>query len=412
MNGPTVLAGARLVDGRGLRHSSGDLIIDGTRIVAIGVGDRPRLGHVINLEGLTIVPGLVNAHTHLCLDGGPDPSRTLSEQTPDERRSAAIRRLEGTLLAGVTTIRDLGGVDGLDLALAAEVESGAIVGPRIRASGNVITSPRGHGHWIGVQVKGPSEARRATSRQLRRGAASIKLMATGGMMTGVGMAGAPQLSVDEMRAATDVAHASGVPVAAHAESRLGVIRALSAGVDSIEHGHGGDAEAIDLLLEAGSYLVPTILSDRRIIEEGVAAGTPQEIVDQCAVLADQLVPFLEAAIRAGVRVAAGNDGGAPLVGLHEIVAELELYVEHGMTPQAAIAAATSTAADLLRLPAVGRIEVGCVADLVVLRDDPLVDIRALASPIAVMKGGEFVWFDLPSPTGVKPERRMTAGGVA
>ena len=123
-----------------------------------------------------------------------------------------------------------------------------------------------------------------------------------------------------------------MPVAAHAESRIGVLNAIRAGVDSVEHGHGGDQEAIDLMLERGTALVPTILSDRRIIEHGVAAGIPDFVVEQCEALHESLVTFLEAAIRAGVRIAAGNDGGAPLVPIGDMVDELELYVRHGMTP--------------------------------------------------------------------------------
>ena len=174
-------------------------------------------------------------------------------------------------------------------------------------------------------------------------------MATGGMMTTGRQAGQPQLTIEEMAAAVEEAHKREVPVAAHAESRIGVRNAILAGVDSVEHGHGGDQEVIDLMLERGTALVPTILSDRRIIEHGVAAGIPAFVVEQCEALSESLVTFLEPAIRAGVRIAAGNDGGAPLVPMGDMVGELELYVRHGMTPLAALASATTVTAELFGL---------------------------------------------------------------
>jgi imidazolonepropionase-like amidohydrolase len=207
------------------------------------------------------------------------------------------------------------------------------------------------------------------------------------MMTGGRQAGQPQLTVDEMAAAVEEAHKRGVPVAAHAESRIGILNAVRAGVDSVEHGHGGDQEAIDLMLERGTALVPTILSDRRIIDHGVAAGIPDFVVEQCEALHDSLVVFLEAAIKAGVRIAAGNDGGAPLVPVGDMVGELELYVAHGMDPQAALASATTATARLFGLSDVGLVEAGHVADLLIVDEDPLASISALRSPDVVLRAG-------------------------
>ena len=265
------------------------------------------------------------------------------------------------------------------------------------ASGRVITMTGGHGWWIGRQADGPDAVRRATRKNLRSGATSIKLMATGGMMTTGRQAGQPQLTIEEMAAAVDEAHKREVPVAAHAESRIGVRNAILAGVDSVEHGHGGDQEIIDLMLERGTALVPTILSDRRIIDHGVAAGIPAFVVEQCEALHESLVTFLEPAIRAGVRIAAGNDGGAPLVPMGDMVDELELYVRHGMTPLAALASATTVTAELFGLPDVGLVEPGQVADLLVVDGDPLASIGALRDPVQVLRAGRPV---LDWPAGV------------
>ena len=387
-----LLRDVRIVDARGARPGRFDVAIRGGRIEAIvehgaDVSPASLTGSAFALGGRWVSPGLMNAHAHACLDGGPDPETVLrgENRTQTVLRSAA--RLEAALRAGVTTIRDVGGPDDIDIELAGMIAAGEIPGPRMLASGRVVTMTGGHGWWIGRQADGPDAVRRATCENLRAGARAIKVMATGGMMTTGRQAGQPQLTIEEMAAAVEEAHKREVPVAAHAESRTGVHNAILAGVDSVEHGHGGDDEAIELMLERGTALVPTILSDRRIIDHGVAAGIPDFVVEQCAALHDSLVTFLEAAIRAGVRIAAGNDGGAPLVPIGDMVGELELYVGHGMTPLAALASATTVTAALFGLDDVGLVEPGHAADLLIVDGDPLVSIAALRDPVQVLRGG-------------------------
>ena len=387
-----VLRDVRVVDARGARPGRVDVLIRGGRISAIGERlDIEALGSraatAVPLDGRWVCPGLMNAHSHACLDAGPDPEVVLRGENGTQTVLRSVRRLEAALRAGVTTIRDVGGPDGIDIELAGMIANGEIVGPRMLASGRVVTMTGGHGWWMGRQADGPDAVRRATRQNLRAGAHAIKLMATGGMMTTGRQAGQPQLTVQEMTAAVDEAHKREVPVAAHAESRIGVLNAILAGVDSVEHGHGGDQEAIDLMLLHGTALVPTILSDRRIIDHGVAAGIPDFVVEQCEALHQSLVTFLEAAIGAGVRIAAGNDGGAPLVPIGDMVDELELYVRHGMTPQAALASATTVTASLFRLDDVGLVEEGQIADLLVLDRDPLASIGALRDPLQVLRAG-------------------------
>jgi len=390
-----ILRDARVVDARGPRPARVDILIRGGRIAAIGdagtieTPEQHRTS-VVALGGRWLCPGLMNAHAHACLDGGPDPETALRGENRTQTVLRSARRLEAALRAGVTMIRDVGGPDDIDIELAGMIAAGEIVGPRMLASGRVVTMTGGHGWWIGRQADGPDAVRRATRENLRAGAHAIKLMATGGMMTSGRQAGQPQLTIEEMAAAVDEAHKREVPVAAHAESRVGVLNAIRAGVDSVEHGHGGDHEAIDLMLERGTALVPTILSDRRIIDHGVAAGIPAFVVEQCDALHESLVTFLEAAIRVGVQVAAGNDGGAPLVAIGDMVDELELYVRHGMTPQSALASATTVTAALFGLPDVGLVETGHTADLLVLDGDPLASIGALRDPAQVFRAGVLV----------------------
>jgi imidazolonepropionase-like amidohydrolase len=397
-----LLRGAQVVDARGTRPGTPDILVRDGRIAEIGDGLDGAGAEVIELAGAWICPGLMNAHAHLCLDGGPDPEAVLRAENRTETVLRSAARLEAAVRAGVTTIRDVGGSDGIDIELARLVETGEVLGPRVIASGRVVTMTGGHGWWMGIQADGPDAVRRAARENLRAGAGSIKLMATGGMMTGGRQAGQPQLTVEEMAAAVDEAHKRGVPVAAHAESRIGVLNAIAAGVDSVEHGHGGDEQAIEQMLARRVALVPTILSDRRIIEHGVGAGIPDFVVEQCDALHQSLVVFLERAIEAGVTIAAGNDGGAPLVPIGDMAGELELYRKHGMSTQAALASATTATAALFGLEDVGLVETGYVADLLVLDGDPLASTSALRSPRSIVRGG-VVLEPMTAPLPANPE---------
>jgi imidazolonepropionase-like amidohydrolase len=287
----------------------------------------------------------------------------------------------------VTTIRDVGGPQGIDIALSRLVARGEISGPRMVTAGRVITMTGGHGNWMGVEADGPDAVRRAARGQIKAGATAIKLMATGGMMTTGQVAGAPQLTRDEMAAAVEVAHAVGLPVAAHAEGDEGARNAVLAGVDSIEHGHGMSRETVALMAERGVALVPTIQSDRAIVDAPPHAGIPEFVVEACRRLAPSLDQTLAWAIECSVTIVAGNDGGAPLVHPGDIVSELELLVAHGLSPQEALAAATVSAARLFGLPDVGLIEPRHEADLLVVRGDPLTDVGAMRDPAVVVARG-------------------------
>ncbi|MFN8621509.1 MAG: amidohydrolase family protein [Chloroflexota bacterium] len=388
-----ILRGARIVDGRGLRHERADLLVEGDAIADIAPGglaaDAPRLAgaRVIDLTGLTLAPGLMNAHAHITLDGSADPDATLRGETPTETAIRGARRLEETLRMGVTGIRDVGGVHGIGIALARMVERGEIPGPRMLAAGNVITMTGGHGHWMGVEVDGPDAVRRGVRGQIKAGATTIKVMATGGMMTPGQRAGAPQLTVEEMAAAVEEAHKADKIVAAHVESDEGGRNAVLAGVDSVEHGHGMTAETIALMLDRGTALDPTILSDKAIIEAPPDAGIPAFVVDKCRPLHQSLLDTLEIAFARGVTITAGNDGGAPLVHIGDMAAELAIYVALGMHPRDALASATINDARLFGFERTGYVETGWVADLIALRGDPLADIGALRDPAFVMARG-------------------------
>jgi imidazolonepropionase-like amidohydrolase len=381
-----LLRNARVVDGRGLIAEKTDIHIEGPTITEVG-GPSADAEEVIDVEGRTVCPGLMNAHVHICFDGTADPEPAFLAEDDVESALQALPRLAETLSRGVTTVRDLGGKDHAIFALAKAVEEGLVDGPRIVAAGRVITMTGGHGHWMGIEVDGADEARKATRTMLKSGAGVIKVMATGGMMTSGQLAGAPQLTVAEMAACVEESHKAGIPVAAHVESRDGAANAIDAGVDSIEHGHGLDEELLTRMAADGIVLVPTIACDRVITQNGLEAGVPSFVVDDCARLAPSLEWALGKAIEIGVGIAAGNDGGAPITHPGDIVDELEVYVEKGMTPLEALTSATTATAGLFRLDDVGLVETGHRADLLVIDGNPMASVTALRRPRTVVAGG-------------------------
>jgi imidazolonepropionase-like amidohydrolase len=382
-----VLANARIVDSRGAVAGVSDVQIDGSVISQIGADLRPPDAIVIDVSGKTVCPGLMNAHVHMCFDGSVDPEPAFQRETDVEMALNALPRLAETLSRGVTTVRDLGGNEAVTLSVAAAVADGTVIGPRIVAAGRVITMTGGHGHWMGIEIDGLDEARKASRTMIKAGASVIKVMATAGMMTLGQQAGAPQLTVGEMRACVEEAHKAGLGVAAHVEGRQGAANAIEAGVDSIEHGHGLDEELLERMVAEGIALVPTIACDRAITRVGPEAGIPQFIVDDCARLAPSLEWALRRAIELGVTIVAGNDGGAPLTHSGDIADELDVYVEMGMTPIQALESATTAAAALFGLSGVGLVEPGHRADLLVVDGDPLGSVDALRDPYAVVFGG-------------------------
>ena len=385
-----VISAARIVDARGVVSDRTDIRIEGSRITAVGDVEPGGTVQVIDAAGRTVCPGLMNAHVHVCFDGSADPEPTYRSESDAETAMRALPRLAETLSRGITSVRDLGGKEGVTLALARLGAEDLVAIPRILAAGRVVTMTGGHGHWMGIEVDGPDEARRATRRMLQAGAGVIKVMATAGMMTAGQRAGAPQLGVAEMEACVEEAHEAGVGVAAHVEGTEGAADAIAAGVDSIEHGHGLDEAQLEAMIDAGIVLVPTIACDRAITRRGRAAGIPGFIVDDCARLAPSLERALTRAIELGVRIAAGNDGGAPLTASGDLVDELAVYVELGMTPVQALASATSIAAELFGWPDVGLVEPGHEADLLLVSGDPCESVEALRDPDLVIARGRVV----------------------
>jgi len=391
-----LIRGARIItdpDAEPLRDAA--VLAEQGRIRAVGPTEELEgaagEAEVVDAQGHTLMPGLIDCHVHLTLDPEPDPWPQLNE--PDAICALrAARNAERTLLAGVTTVRDMGAKNFVDVSLRQAIGRGLAVGPHLLVSGHCLVMTGGHGHYIGRQADGPDDLRRAAREQLRAGVDIIKLMATGGVLTPGVQPGAQQLEEAEMAAAVAEGHKAGRRAAAHAQGAAGIKAALRAGVDSIEHGIFLDPEAIHWMVERRVFLVPTLAAIHHILEHGVDGGIPAHAVDKSRACQEHHLRSFQTALTAGVPIAMGTDAGTPFSAHGDNALELELMVRAGMTPRQALAAATTQAARLLGLEKDrGGIREGMRADMLLVAGDPLADITVLRRGLVqVYKSGSEV----------------------
>ena len=362
-----------------------DLAIAGGRIAELRAA-----GGACDFEAACVTPGLVNAHAHVEMSGEPDTMAAIASRRPNERLIAAVENARKSVAAGVTTIRDVGSSHRIAADLRDAIDAGRIPGPRMRAAGEVLCMTGGHGWPVGRAVDSPWDARKAVREQLWAGADCIKLIATGGVLTKGAVPGNAQLTPDELAAAVDEAHRHGMRVAAHAIGTQGIKNALRAGVDSIEHGHMLDDEAIELFKSRHAFLVPTLTAPTCILAHLDDGRQPQHVLDKARTVNEAMLANVRRAYENGVRIAGGSDAGTPY-NYHENYAyEVELmWSLLGMTPLQALHAATAVAAELIGLHG-GTLAVGEPADLLLLARDAGEDVRALRDVQTVIKGGEVV----------------------
>ncbi len=391
----------RVIDGSGDSPREGvAVLVSGNRIAAIGVRNTLRLPantRVVELPGTTLLPGLIDLHSHVLLHPYhevPWEDQVLREAW-GERAARATVHLSATLDAGFTTLRDLGteGAGSLDVGLRNALQKGVIRGPRLIVAEKAIVmrgsyAPRGFAPEIDIPVAAEPAGNlpdlvSVVRGQIARGADVIKVYAD--YRWGPTGTAEPAFTVEELQAAVAVANSSGRPVIAHASSAEGMRRATLAGVQTIEHGDGGTPEVFALMRERGVVLVPTVAAGHAITQYG---GWRPGIDAEPARLRAKRAS-IQAAMAAGVTIANGSDVGVFTHG--DNVRELELMVTYGFTPMQAIVSATSTAGKLLNVGApLGVIATGAVADVLVVRGDPSVSIDALRDVHTVVQGGRVV----------------------
>ena len=386
----TYIANVTLFDGRTVRSKQG-VLIDGDRIAWVGAHSRAprRVRGTTGVDGAgrTLSPGLIDCHVHLAWEGLADFAGEVTRMTPALAAVTATVNARKHLAAGVTTVRDLGGPDGACIDVGRAIESGVISGPRVLAAGRALTVTGGHGHNVAFarEVDGADAMRKAVREEIRRGATTIKVVATGGVLTpGIG-ATFTAYTPEEISAAVDEAHKWGRPVAAHAIGAEGILGAVIAGVDSIEHCNHVTPQIAREMKVRGTYRSPTLCAIRGILDN--PSEVPAYAVEKGRAIEAASRESHTRALRAGILHVCGTDAGTPFNPHGSAPKELAYMVEWGMTPLAAMRAGTANGADLLRLDDVGRVEAGKFADLVMYGANPLDDIRAAAAPLRVWKGG-------------------------
>ena len=406
----------RLIDGRSnAARGPAWVVISGDTIESIESGAPSGL-EVIELGNATLLPGLIDCHTHLSSRIGlPRAERFKSNAA--RSAIAGVNNCRNTLMAGFTTCRDVGGGELVDVAMRDAIAAGEMVGPRLQVATWSLSMTGGHGdpqnaanyHWCydlasGV-ADGVDEVRKKVRFNVQQGADLIKFHATGGVLSPGDDPKHTTYTLDEMRAIVDEANRLGRPVAAHAHGKEGILWASLAGARSIEHGSYMDDETARTLKKNGTWYVPTLYVVEPIIAPGNALNIPEESLAKARVVQQQMRRAFRAALKAGVRIAFGSDAGVFQHG-HQ-GREFKIYVDEGMTPMQAIRTATGDAAEVLGWErTVGTVERGRFADLIAVPGDPLRDITELERVRWVMKGGTVVKDELRSPGAA----RETAGG--
>ena len=375
------------------------IVIEGDKIVSVGPASSAKAdpgAETVNLPNATVLPGLIDSHTHLSFEPKNLGYESLGVSVPREALSGA-KNARVTLLAGFTTVRNVGASGYSDIALRDAINDGDIPGPRILASGPALGITGGHCdenllapefHAVGDGVAdGVDAVRHKVREDIKYGSDVIKICATGGVMSKGDDPNASQYTREEMKAIVEEAHRLGRKVAAHAHGAEGVIWASEAGVDSIEHGHLMNDDSIATLKKNGTYVVPTLYLMDWNRENLAKRNAPDFVVRKMKEVSAVGQNNLKKAFAAGVKVAFGTDAAVYPHGLN--AHEFAVYVRLGMTPLQAIQTATVNASDLLGWSSkVGTLEPGKFADLIAVDGDPLKDVTTLEKVRFVMKGGE------------------------
>ncbi|HEX3945402.1 MAG TPA: amidohydrolase family protein [Rhizomicrobium sp.] len=400
-----VIHAGRLIDGvSGQPRTQVSILVHDDRITGVLSGFVTSSGaDIVDLSHSTVLPGLIDCHVHVTsqFDGGNPVAKEVTETRFDSAiKSTAYAR--ATLLAGFTSVRDVGAETNVIVALKKQIVKGIVPGPRLWVSGAPLGPTGGHTDestgldpelsnptWAENIIDSPEAARKAVREHKKLGVDLIKIMPSGGVLSVNDDPNRQLMADDEIKAVIDTAHALGLKVAAHAHGKQAIDTAVRLGVDSIEHGSFADAESYKLMKQHGTYLVPTLLIAHAVYI--VAETHPEQLnpssAQKALAVAPRIQQNLHDAYESGVKIAFGTDQG--LVPHGQNAQEFALMVAAGMPPMAAIIAATGSAADLIGDPQdIGSVRPGRYADIVAVDGDPLGDIHTLEHVQFVMKGGE------------------------
>jgi imidazolonepropionase-like amidohydrolase len=401
-----VLKAARMFDGKSNALATpGLVVVTGGKITAVGAGATiPADAEVIDLGDATLLPGFIDAHTHLTMQYREDYTKAMLQSlqlTIPEKAIDATVNARVTLMAGFTTVRDVGSEDYLDVGLRNAIDKGVVPGPRMLVCVHAIGATGGHCDETGFRagvfgketgpeegvVNGADQARYAVRLAHKYGATIIKTCATGGVLSLADSVDTPQLTQAELDAIVDEAHALRLKTAAHAHGAEGAKRAIRAGIDSIEHGSFLDDEALDMMKQRGTYYVPTLMAIQGLSEQ-IAKGVaiPPAIKVKADLAIASLHQTFQKALAKNIKIGLGTDAAVYPHGRN--AEEFHQMVDLGMKPVDALRAGTSSDADLLGLSAkIGTLEINKFADVVAVPGDPIQNIRQTEHVFFVMKEG-------------------------
>jgi len=384
-----LIEGATIVDARGER--SGDVLVREGRIAEVGdvrtATDEP----VLAANGKYVTPGLIDCHVHLCYEGGPNP-QVMAKKSDVQLAIEAAAHARATLLAGITTARDCGGRGFVETQVRNAIRAGIIEGPRLFTSGHPIVKKGGHMSYYARQATGPEDCAVAAKEQIAMDVDWLKVVATGGITSPNVDPKVAELTEEMIRTVVEEGRRAGRPVAAHAHGGDGIRNALAAGVRSLEHGTFLDESMLGTMLREKTFLVPTLVATRAMIDAGTAKGVPEFAVRKASEIDPIRRKAFAEAVKRGVAIAMGTDAGTPFNIHGENPKEVALMVEAGMTPMQALEASTTTAAKLLGIDAeVGLVEPGYRADVLLVGRNPVDYPEAFRTDLAaVVQAGRIV----------------------